>query len=113
MSEYKPNFEGTESAGSKLNKEQLEARKKVEDRKISDIKFLLQHKQFRRFFWGILDEAGAFRSPFNLNPKIQDYLIGQGDLGRGLLDLLTKADAGAFYQMFREYASDPLIKKGA
>lgn len=75
---------GAEEAQQK--KDELE--KLARDIEIGDFKWLMSHKQGRRFVWRLLERYGVFRSVFDTDALVMSFREGQRNDGlRILLDI--------------------------
>lgn len=67
----------------------------------ADVSFILSTPEGRRFFWGMLEKAGVYRSVWEPSAKIH-FNAGQQDFGHWLLAEATAADADSYLLMQRE-----------
>lgn len=98
-------FDWEETDSEAKTERQLEAEKRKRDREQSDLKKILATPEGRRFVWGLLEQAGVFRSSFTGNSQTF-FLEGRRDLGLQLLAKVFAAKPEAFAQMQREVASE-------
>ena len=81
-----------------------EAERKARDSRkvqLSDIRFILDSKQGRRFIWRLLEEAKVFGSIWEQSAKIH-YNAGKQDFGHYILGELTEARPEALLQMMQD-----------
>jgi hypothetical protein len=80
--------------------------KRLEKRKISDTRKVLQLPEGRRLLTLILSEGGLYRSSFSGDPQWTAFNEGKRDITLFITDLINKAKPEALTQMMREYKSE-------
>ncbi len=80
--------------------------KRIRDKEINDIRWVLSDARGRRFLWRLLSIAGVFRTPYVPKDTNETFkLIGYKEIGLLLVDEITQADTDALLQMQREVVS--------
>lgn len=69
---------------------------------IEDFKWLMAHKQGRRFIWRLLEKYGVFRSSFSTEPLQMAYLEGQRNDGLKLLLDIHEHTPDRYVELLRE-----------
>ncbi len=80
--------------------------KRKQDRETSDLKKVLSFVEGRRFIWGLLSDAGVFRSSFNANALTMAFSEGSRNYGLNVFNAVLKVSPASFTQMQREHISD-------
>lgn len=92
----------THNAGDEEQVKKAVSRDKARrDIELSDLKFLLQTPQGRRFIWRVLTHCKVFGSVWTSSAQIH-YFSGQQDVGHFLMAEVCAANEDAFLQMMKE-----------
>lgn len=89
-------------AQATAEKKQAEAIKLEREREIEDFKYLMEHPQFRRFMWRLLEKSGVYRSSFSLNGLEMSFKEGNRNLGIALISELHEHCPTRYIQMIKE-----------
>jgi hypothetical protein len=82
-------------------KEQAQKEKRGREKELDDVKFILSHRQGRRFYFRYLEECGVFKTSFTGNSQTF-FLEGQRNIGLKLLSDLNEAEPEAYIVMIKE-----------
>lgn len=82
-------------------KHQVSRVKRIREREMSDIRYILQSIQGRRFMWRLMEFCKPFESIWESSARIH-YNSGKQDVGHFLMGEITEADDDKFLQMMRE-----------
>jgi hypothetical protein len=82
-------------------KEQSQKEKRGREKELDDVKFILSHRQGRRFYFRYLEECGVFKTSFTGNSQTF-FLEGQRNIGLKLLSDLNEAEPEAYIVMIKE-----------
>lgn len=74
---------------------------RVRERELSDLRYLLQSPQGRRFLWRIITDCKAFNSIWEASAKIH-YNAGRQDVGHFIMAEVCAANEDAFLTMMKE-----------
>lgn len=82
--------------------------KRLNDRKLSDMRFVLKSAEGRRLLWSLMEEAKIFHGCYvhGDNGYGTTYNSGRQDQGRILLNRILEAKPEAYLQMQNEHASE-------
>lgn len=75
--------------------------KRIRERELSDIRYLLQSPQGRRFLWKLMGRCKTFESIWEPSAKIH-FNAGQQDLGHFIMAEIIEADENSLLQMMKE-----------
>ena len=101
-----------EADAEKLNEAAKKEAKRIYDRRIDDLRWVLSKPQGRRYIWWLFGECGTFRSPAIPKDTNSTYInIGKGDIGLALLADIQNVGSNAYYQMREECLSELGSKK--
>ena len=79
----------------------------LDNRELSDIRFILKSCEGRRFLWKVMAAAGVFRTSFRGGSSDQTaFNEGKRSIGLDILNSLIEANPKSFTQMQEEYQSD-------
>lgn len=78
----------------------------VQEGEEGDMRQALSRPEVRRVFFRIFQMAGLMEADSDPNPTIMAHHIGRRSLALDLYKAVRKVDAGAYWQMERENASD-------
>jgi hypothetical protein len=98
-------MEGVDMASKKID----ELRKRIAERKRSDLLKVLKTAEGRRLFWGLLQEAGVFKTSYAGNALDTAFKEGRRILGLNMLTEILNVDRDAFMKMQGEFATDRLL----
>lgn len=70
---------------------------------IEDLKWMVAHKQGRRFCWRQLEKHGVFRSSFSTEPLEMAFLEGQRNDGLRLLADILEHAPDRYVDMMKEH----------
>jgi len=101
-----------EEDSEKLNEIAAKEAKRVYDRRIDDLRWILSKPQGRRYIWWLFGHCGTFRTPYV--PKDTNFThinIGKGDIGRLILEDIQNVGSNAYAQMREECMAEQLKKK--
>jgi len=82
-------------------KEGSQKAKRLRERELSDIRFILETEMGRRFVWRYLSLAGVFQTSFTGN-STTFFNEGRRDIGLKLLADVSEAKPEAYLQMAHE-----------
>lgn len=103
MSTYDP----TDLRGHELNKEEVEARKRlVREVETADVKWLMSSKRGRRIVWRLLDLSGPFRMSFDTNAMKMAFNEGNRNLGNLLFNEVMTLCPEMYPVMAKEQRND-------
>ena len=92
----------TDTAGQEAEAEAVrEAEKERRRQEVEDFKWLMAHKQGRRFVWRLLSEAGVYRSSFTGN-STTFFNEGKRNSGLMLLAEIHELTPEAYGLMLKE-----------
>ena len=94
----------TKNAGNKSQvKDAREIEKIRREVEINDLRFVLKHKEGRRFMWRLLSECGLYRdlSPTMTEAEVRDA-IGRRSVALFLIGEINEADETAYKRMQEE-----------
>lgn len=99
----------SDKLASTLN--EVDQKKKAEEDKrkqlqrelqLSDLKYLMQSQQGRRFFWRLLNHCSVYESIFNTNALTQSHNSGRQDVGHFLMAEIVTASPDDYLKMQNE-----------
>ena len=100
-----------EQDADKLNEAAKKEAKRIYDRRIDDLRWILSKEQGRRYLWWLFGECGTFRSPNIPGDANQTYInIGKSDIGLAMLADIQEAGPN-LYQMMRKECMEAILKK--
>ena len=92
--------------------DRLAEEKRAEEKADDDIREVLKTPSGRRFYYRVIDHAGAQSETFVPGmPDVTNFNQGKRSEGRYWLAQLLKVDAKAYFQMCREYKSAMVVKE--
>jgi hypothetical protein len=96
----------------KLNEAAKKESKRLFDRRIDDLRWILSKPQGRRYIWWLFGECGTFRSPAIPKDTNLTYInIGKADIGLALLADIQSVGSNAYSQLREEYLGELGSKK--
>ena len=100
-----------EADAEKLNEAAKKEAKRIYDRRIDDLRWVLSKEQGRRYMWWLFGECGTFRSPTIPQDTNSTYInIGKSDIGLALLADIQEAGS-QFYSLMRKECMESILKK--
>lgn len=75
--------------------------KRIRERELGDLRYLLASAQGRRLIWRLLGHCKSFESVWEPSAKIH-YNAGKQDVGHFLMAEIIAADENSFLQMMKE-----------
>jgi hypothetical protein len=75
--------------------------KRLREREMNDIRYLLQSIQGRRFLWRLMGHCKVFESIWESSAKIH-HNAGMQDIGHFVMAEIVAANEDAFLQMMKE-----------
>lgn len=100
-----------QAAAAKARTEKDRIAKLIE---IADFRFVMSHKQGRRFVWRLLGKTGIFRSTFSDSHPAASFMEGQRNFGLDLLKDVNEHTPERYIELLTEIkdatgksASDP------
>lgn len=94
-------FQQKNAADEEQVKQARLSEKRVRERELSDIRYLLQSAQGRRFLWRLMGHCKSFESVWEASAKIH-YNAGKQDVGHFVMSEIIASDENAFLQMMKE-----------
>lgn len=67
-----------------------------------DLRFVMGDARGRRVLWGLLEEAGIYRSSFSVDPLAMAHAEGRRDMGLRLLARLMRTTPGEYLKAQEE-----------
>ena len=100
-----------EEDAEKLNEIATKEAKRIYDRRIDDLRYILSKEQGRRYIWWLFGQCGTFRSPAIPQDINATYInIGKADIGLALLADIQEAGPN-LYQIMRKECMEVILKK--
>jgi hypothetical protein len=87
-------------------KENEKRNKSVREVELEDVRFLLAHKQGRRFLWRYLAECNVYGNLVGIDDSHTNRLLGQRNVGIKLITDIMESDASVYGQMQKEFGSE-------
>lgn len=85
-----------------VKKELEKKRKRKFDRDVADIRTILDLPEGRRYLWGLMSEAGVFRTSFT-GDNATFFNERKRDIGLSILTSIIEANPSKFQQMQNEH----------
>lgn len=84
---------------------------KGRDREIEELHMLFGQREFRRFYWRMLERSSAFASVFSESPSRTAYNAGQQDFGHWLFEEIKVSKPEALLEMMVEAQKENAVLK--
>lgn len=99
-------------AEDKLSLEDKRIKKSIRkrERELSDIRFIIQKPEGRRFIWRVLEEGRVFHDAYQPDSNTTYYNLGRQSISRLFLNELLEAKPEALSQMQDERAAEEKIE---
>jgi hypothetical protein len=99
-----------EEDAEKLNEVAKKEAKRIHERRLDDLRWILSKEQGRRYIWWLFGECGTFRTVHVPKDNDMTYInIGKVDIGLALLTDIQ--DAGSqFYGLMRKECMENILK---
>ncbi len=92
----------TNTADSAHLEEQEQEAKLRRENELHDLRYVLRDTRGRRFLWRLIGLCGPMRSPFSSDNALENYLIGQAEIGRVIIEDSMEADLNKYLKMYKE-----------
>lgn len=84
-----------------------DAKQSEEERqRVEDLKWLMAHKQGRRFMWRLLGVAGVYRTSFHTSGSVTAFNEGQRNVGLMLVSEIQEHAPETYFRMLMERKND-------